>query len=119
MIGLRKDAFLRCRRDVFVTKDWPEMVKHLADEHDEHPDSAHKAFKDGLILFNRTGRANKLRKPFRKKGKRKGATVPSTARRGVKASVTMQEIIIPVYLRIPIAIGSVSIVETIPAKETK
>ncbi len=92
------DRRLRCKKCGFIGKNWHAMRIHLQKKHQEKSENVTQAVKNKLVLYSYT-KDNVVRRQ-RKQKKTKEQNV-----------CMLQEIIVPVYLRIPIAFGTVSIIQ--------
>ena len=97
---------LRCRKCGFIGKNWHAMRMHLHKKHQEKSENVTQAVKNKLVMYSYAkSEVAKIRKRKAKKSEEK------------QNVCTLQEIIIPVYLRIPIALGNVSILQPNIEKE--
>ena len=100
---------LRCRKCGFIGKNWHAMRMHLHKKHQEKSENVTQAVKNKLVMYSyaksksENVKVKKERSPTKKE----------------QNSCMLQEIIIPIYLRIPIAFGNVSIIQPNIEKENK
>lgn len=96
---------LRCRKCGFIGKNWHAMRIHLQKKHQEKSENVTQAVKNKLVMYSYA------KSEAVKTGKRKKKSEEK------QNACMLQEIIIPVYLRIPIAFGNVSILQPDIEKE--
>ncbi len=91
---------LRCKLCGLKVKNWKSMQAHLKGEHGKNPVNVTWAIQQKIVAYIMKKNFVQKRKVYQTRPKQTKNNTPS-----------VQEIVIPIYLKIPLAIGSVGLIQ--------